>query len=67
MKLETAGVHTGKKILAQPGNHKRQRSQTRCDETQQKYAPVMKNIFQNSVIAATKPLKPAFKTLLPPD
>ena len=64
MKLESAAVHTGEEVLAQPGNQNYERAQTTREEHEQEDASVMETNLQQSAITAMKSLESVLKALL---
>ena len=61
MQLETAGINTGKEVLAQPWNQDDDRCETRGEEGQQKSPPVMKAVLQQFAINFAYALKTSFE------
>ena len=64
MKLESAAVHAGKEIPAQPRNQNDHRADTKHEECNQKDKPVMETNLQQATKAVPKFLESYLKTLL---
>src|SRR6266478_1481848 len=64
MKFESAAVHTGEEVAAQPRNQNREGAETEGKERDQESAPVMETSLQQASIAATESLEGVLKTLL---
>ena len=64
MKLETAGIDAREKVLAEPWNDERQRSQAGYKEPDEKSPPVMQAAFQQPAVATSERLETRFEFLL---
>jgi hypothetical protein len=67
MKFEAARVDSGEKVLTQPRDQNRQRSETRDEETRKEQGPVMKNKPEKPVISLAKSVKTNLETVLQVD
>ena len=64
MKLESAAVHAGEEVPAQPRNQNCKRAEAAREERNQESTPVMEANLQQSAIAVTKSFEGRLKTLL---
>src|SRR6266478_3406299 len=64
MKFESAAVHTGKEVAAQPRDQNREGAEAECKERDQESAPVMETNLQHAAIAPAESLEGCLKTLL---
>src|ERR1700693_1982078 len=64
MKFESAAVHAGEEVTAQPGNQNGQGAETERKERDQESAPVMESELQQAAIVPAKVFKDLFKTFL---
>jgi hypothetical protein len=67
MKFETAAIHCGEKVAAQPRNQNYQRAKTNSEKPEQENTPMMETTLQQSSIALTESLEGLLKTPLKPD
>src|SRR3984885_13114392 len=66
MKFETAAVHTGEEVLAQPRNQNCQRAKAEGEERNQEGTPVIETELNQAVIPLTEAFKGLLKALLNP-
>src|SRR6266852_5096822 len=64
MKFESAAVHAGEEVAAQPRDQNCQRTQATRNERNQENPPVMKTALKHPTIAQTESLEGLLKTLL---
>ena len=67
MKFESAAIHAGEKVAAQPRNQNCQRAEAEREEPNQENTPMMETDLQQSSIALTESFEGLLKTLLKSD
>jgi len=66
MKFESAAIHAGEEVLAQPWNKYRQRAKAEYNERNQENALVMQAKLQQTAMAHAKFFESFLKSLLKP-